>query len=88
MMGASELVSGKEGGSLGKCLQRKVGWWKAKVQKEIERWLNSLSLIRNGLGGGGGRSGGGGERVEEEKVVWATGLGEDMLAKREERGGV
>lgn len=54
MMGASELVSGKEAGSLGKCLQRKVGWVEGKgSERDNKEMAEFLSLIRTALGGGG-----------------------------------
>lgn len=97
MMGASELVSGKEPGSLGKYLQRKVGWVEGKgsgavSERDNKEMAGFLSLIRERLWGEEGwkiwrreREGRG-----RKKVVGATGWGEDMLlaAKREERGGV
>lgn len=51
MMGASELVSGKEAGSLGKYLQRKVGWVEGKCSEPVserdnEEMAEFLSLIR------------------------------------------
>lgn len=92
MMGASELVSGKEAGSLGKCLQRKVGWVEGKgSERDNKEMAEFLSLIREWLWGEEGWKIGRREREGRgrKKVVWATGLGEDMLlAKREEQGGV
>lgn len=54
MMGASELVSGKEVGSLGKYLQRKVGRVEGKCseplsERDNEEMAEFLSLIRERL---------------------------------------